>query len=110
MQPWILDEPTCGPSINMYFWLKTQVRFNPANTNMLASGSLDHLVNIWQLNTGHRLQHHDFGKLNASSIICYLNLDAPWFMHATGYDLNCALTVFLQGDQLHRLPFTHLVN
>lgn len=43
-----------------------QVRFNPANPSVVASGSLDHVVNFWDTNTGEKLKHHNFGRPIAS--------------------------------------------
>ena len=38
-----------------------QVRFHPTNSNLVASGSLDYQVRLWDVSTGQCINHHDFG-------------------------------------------------
>lgn len=42
------------------------VRFHPIDSDILASGSLDHRVVIWRISTSEKLYAHDFGKPIAS--------------------------------------------
>mmetsp|Transcript_7806 Transcript_7806/g.18684 ORF Transcript_7806/g.18684 Transcript_7806/m.18684 type:complete len:729 (+) Transcript_7806:188-2374(+) len=42
------------------------VRFHPRNERLLASGSLDHQVRLWDLATGESINHWDFGRPIAS--------------------------------------------
>ncbi len=37
------------------------VRFHPRKPNLLASGSLDHEVRLWDANTGQCIARHTFG-------------------------------------------------
>ena len=38
-----------------------QVRFHPTNSNLVASGSLDYQVRLWDVSSGQCINHHDFG-------------------------------------------------
>ncbi|KAL6757465.1 quinon protein alcohol dehydrogenase-like superfamily [Haematococcus lacustris] len=42
------------------------VRFSPCTPDIVASGSLDYSVSVWQASQGQRLHHHSFGKPIAS--------------------------------------------
>ena len=39
------------------------VRWHPTSERILASGSLDHHVRLWDADTGDCIAHHDFGAL-----------------------------------------------
>jgi hypothetical protein len=38
-----------------------QVRFHPLDSDLFASGSLDHKVVVWRVSTGEKVFTHDFG-------------------------------------------------
>ena len=39
-----------------------QVRFHPLDSDLFASGSLDHRVVVWRISTGEKVYTHDFGE------------------------------------------------
>ena len=39
----------------------SQVRFHPLDSDIFASGSLDHKVVLWRISTGEKVFTHDFG-------------------------------------------------
>ncbi len=45
---------------------RAQVRFHPTKAHLLASGSLDHEVRLWDVAAGRCLASHDFGRPVAS--------------------------------------------
>ena len=53
------DNCSCSGRISSCCLL--QVRFHPTNSNLVASGSLDYQVRLWDVSTGQCINHHDFG-------------------------------------------------
>ena len=41
-----------------------QVRFHPLDSDLFASGSLDHRVVVWRISTGEKVFSHDFGEVD----------------------------------------------
>ena len=68
----LLSPPTCSFSLLLspfiaplphflhLFFLLVQVRFHPKNPTVVASGSLDHEVRLWDSETGNCIASHDF--------------------------------------------------
>lgn len=46
-----------------------QVRFHPLDSDILASGSLDHRVVVWRVSTGEKLYVHDFGECHSKDAL-----------------------------------------
>ena len=51
------------------------VRFHPRLPHILASGSLDHEVRVWNAETGHCMMKHTFG---ACSTHCFIQVASPF--------------------------------
>lgn len=49
----------------------TQVRFHPLDSDIFASGSLDHKVVVWRISTGEKVYSNDFGARKSEAITNY---------------------------------------
>ena len=52
----------------MSAWHDLQVRFHPLDSDLFASGSLDHRVVVWRISTGEKVFTHDFGESDLAAL------------------------------------------
>ena len=78
-----------------------QVRFHPLDSDLFASGSLDHRVVVWRISTGEKIFMHDFGApqtIRALDINC---TEHALFVSAVD---SWAFASYRQAHRVHRLP------
>jgi WD40 repeat protein len=78
-----------------------QVRFHPLDSDIFASGSLDHKVVVWRISSGEKIFNHDFGKNQSSAN--FGNIEEHLLSNVDSALLFCTLYC-RQTNSFHSLP------